>query len=379
MATAESEADGNKPHEWKAFPLSAYQQVIAEMVHFSFKTVNSNCAAGGVRLDVARGLRLPYLAVQTLLASGSMVKPDYQKNTGSTATIAKQIWMAVDGAAGVPEEERRHIEAEYLRALGQGLEAGTGSISPRLRQLLIPKSEAEGGYVALTPLSAAGTAVLIGAFLKTHRERRRTDPEYQAGTRALPTATLGIGGSKPQNVGSTSHIRALQSVVVVPAPRESAQLRAALALHHRGPELRLSPRLVRLYAEWRARLRRANDGGMPTSLDVRTLEKQHVQEIALAALRVARRECGLLDQFREQLPVGPIIADETSRFAASVSPLLKGIVERHWRAADWPREMAREIAGKIVGHRLPGGMVMNLNDGDLAYLAGWIEEALWTF
>ena len=73
MDEANMEADGGQQERqakneklWKAYPPETYRNTIAELVHFSSKTVNSNAALAGVRLasddalDGAIPLRKPH-------------------------------------------------------------------------------------------------------------------------------------------------------------------------------------------------------------------------------------------------------------------------------------------------------------------------------
>ena len=79
MDEANMEADGGQQERqakneklWKAYPPETYRNTIAELVHFSSKTVNSNAALAGVRLASDDALDAPYVSARTLMSRGSV-------------------------------------------------------------------------------------------------------------------------------------------------------------------------------------------------------------------------------------------------------------------------------------------------------------------
>lgn len=369
--TAQDEADS--VDEWKAFPLSAYQELTRQMAHFSTKAVNSNAQAGGIRLTAAAALHgLPYLSVRTLLGAGQAVAIDYLKNVGSTATLTKQLHAALAGRA--PPDEGPAICAAYAQAQQKPLQTGTDQLSPRLRQILLPRANAPGGYLAVTPLSAAGMASLTSQWVREHNAARKAGLKNKATHRRIRTATLGFGGSNPQNVGAL--IRDLQTLIVVEGPTESPGLRAALALHYQGPELRLPAQSVAAYAEWRRQVVAASHGEMPTDLPHRNAEKALIQDLARAVLATVARQCSVLRQHADRLPTTLQPDGEPSLFASSVPAWRKGLLETGWRGADWARATADQLAAAVLHHRDPKGRTLGLGDANQTYLSGLIEEVL---
>ena len=86
MDEANMEADGGQQERqakneklWKAYPPETYRNTIAELVHFSSKTVNSNAALAGVRLASDDALDAPYVSARTLMARGVSLSLDYGK------------------------------------------------------------------------------------------------------------------------------------------------------------------------------------------------------------------------------------------------------------------------------------------------------------
>ncbi|MFM2056636.1 MAG: hypothetical protein RLY71_1021 [Pseudomonadota bacterium] len=369
--TKQDEADGGD--EWKAFPLSAYQELTRQMAHFSMKAVNSNAEAGGIRLTAAAALHgRPYLSVRTLLGAGQPVAIDYLKNVGSTATLTKQLRAALAGKA--PPDEGPAICAAYEQALQKPLQTGTDQLSPRLRQILLPSANAPGGYLAVTPLSAAGTASLTSQWVREHNEAYKAGLKDKATHRRIRTATLGFGGSNPQNVGAL--IRDLQTLIVVEGPTESPGLRAALALHYQGPELRLPAQAVAAYAEWRRQALAACHGEMPTDLPHRETERGLIQDLMRAVLAAVARQCSVLRQHADRLPVTLQPDGEPSLFAPGVPAWRKGLLETGWRGADWAGVTADQLAAAVLHHRDPKGRTLGLGDANQAHLSGLMKEVL---
>ena len=93
MDEANMEADGGLQERqakneklWKAYPPETYRNTIAELVHFSSKTVNSNAALAGVRLASDDALDAPYVSARTLMARGVSLSLDYGKGGGHLQT-----------------------------------------------------------------------------------------------------------------------------------------------------------------------------------------------------------------------------------------------------------------------------------------------------
>ena len=367
-----SEATETADETWKVFPLSAYLGLIKDMAHFSVKSVNSNAEAGGIRLTSTAALQRPYLAVRTLLGAGQTVELDYLKNAGTTATLTKQLRAAMAGKA--PPEEGPTLCAAYMEARDKPMQTGLDQVSPRLRQILLPRPDAPNGYLAVTPLSAAGTASLTSQWVRDHNAARKAGTKDKATHRRIRTATLGFGGSNPQNVGSL--IRDLQTLIVAEGPTESPGLRAALALHYKGPELRLPLQVVAAYADWRAEVTAAHAGQMPTDLPHRDAEREKVQAIAQAVMASVEKQCLLLIRHRDRLPSCEQPDGEPSRFAREVPAWRKGLLEPGWRNSDWARETGKHLATALLHHRNAKGESIGMGDETRVHLGRMIEEVL---
>lgn len=159
-------------------------------------------------------------------------------------------------------------------ACSSAFSLGVEHVDHRLRQILIPKEGAEGGYVSMTPMTAGGICELLfekdSGLVPRHNaaceeEGKRTGkPENgeDAGNtprmkmRKLRQAQFGIGGSNPQNVGGL--VRVQQRPLFVDAPRSADDLRTAFSLYYKGISLDFSSsgplrQALLAYADFRRR------------------------------------------------------------------------------------------------------------------------------
>lgn len=357
---------------WKAYPLDEYRNVAAALVHFSTKGVNSNAEAGGVRLGPEAGLHLPYVSARCLLARGVDLAADYTKNAGNTATVVKQIRLLAGGGHGETPETAQAIQAAVAKAMAGAYQTGTESVSPRLRQLLLPKGEGE--YLAITPLPAGGLSAVVNERAKAHNEsvdeaaKQAKGDEAAAVPRRLRLATLGVGGANPQNVGAL--VREMQTALVFDAPIENRALREAYRIHYQGIPLRLPYRAMLAWRQWRDRAAILNDGGLPTGLEAREEERALLLAVAKAVLHSGTEALRLLQKHQEELPGGELLSSELEDSVA------RGLVDPAERGNDWAKAFGERLAGEI-GRYAPDaqGVLVALNSEALAAMAGWFEEA----
>lgn len=328
-----------EPPAWVSLPHEFYAATCAELVTFSHKTVNSNAPAGGLRLAPEQGLKLPYVSARTLLGAGEALALDYPANAGKTATAVKQLNQLREGSATAPADEAKRILATLAEATARGTQIGTDKVSLRARQLLLPK---EGGYVAVTPLTAGGVSRKLRARVRQHNEQLKEAPDDSR--RRIPFAVFGLGGSNPQNVGSL--VRDMQRPLVFFAPTENRQVKAILALHFQGVCIRLPRPLLRAFRDWCADLRRRHGGLIPTNMAIRDEEIEHIRHIARDVLAQGEAARQRLLAHRELLPAGgsPLVS-------AEAAPLNRGLVDPELRDKDWPRAFAQYLARLIADHR----------------------------
>ncbi|WP_300832084.1 hypothetical protein, partial [uncultured Bilophila sp.] len=267
------QAKNEKP--WKAYPPETYRDTIAELVHFSSKTVNSNAALVGVRLASDDALDAPYVSARTLMARNISLSLDYGKGGAAMAGICKQVNAVVRNtpfAKDASPEERAAIEKAMTDACSSSFSVGLGYVDHRLRQILIPKEGSEGGYVSMTPITAGGVCELLfeknNGLVSSHNaaceeaRKHAGKPEGDENGGSAPhmeicklrQAQFGIGGSNPQNVGGL--VRAMQRPLFVDAPRSTDDLRTAFSFYYKGISLDFSPsgplgQALRAYVDFR--------------------------------------------------------------------------------------------------------------------------------
>ena len=216
-----------------------YQQALAESVHYSVKTVNSNIEKGGIRLAQSHALNLPYISARTLLADDFLVPTDYQANAGKTATLFKVVKAAqLDEELSEADEEFKQnvalLKPHLNKIFEQPFTAGLDIIDIRMRQLLIPKNNE---YLSISPLSAAGLNLLINTEVDALKEQRKAEGKNTK-LKNIKTAVFGIGGSNPQNVGSL--VRSMQRPLVLDSPTQDPETRLAFQYFYKGFDYQIS-------------------------------------------------------------------------------------------------------------------------------------------
>jgi hypothetical protein len=360
--------------DWKPYSLAEYREVAASLVHFSVKGVNSNAEAGGVRLGPEAGLNLPYVSVRCLIGRGIRLAVDYTKNTGNIATVVKQVRKLEGAEHGETGEQAERINAAVANALIGGFETGTAQVSPRLRQVLLPKGE--GHYLAATPLPAGGLSKVINERVEAHNtsiaEAYKQAKDTGAATAGIPRrlnlSTLGVGGANPQNVGAL--VREMQSLLVFEAPTENRSLREAYRIHYQGIPLRPPARAMRAWREWQDRIKDVHGGVLPTDMETREAEREWVVAIALGVLRAGEQAYRLLERHRDELPGGELLAKDLE------DAVIRGLINPDERERDWPRSFGQRLAEEVGRYRGWDGesYLVLLNSEALAAIAGWFEE-----
>lgn len=106
-------------------------------------------------------------------------------------------------------EEKACIRPLLEKIRDERFELGTGKVDLRLRQLLIPKENAPGGYVAVTPITSGSVCHILfnnedGLVLEHNRKAsdaaktKKTSPFS-----FIRQARMGIGGANPAKCGSS--------------------------------------------------------------------------------------------------------------------------------------------------------------------------------
>lgn len=345
---------------WNSYEIDQYRNLAASMVHFSFKSVNSNAAGGGVRLSGEDALSLPYVSVRTLLSHKVQIDPDYTKNIGKTANIAKQIRVIFSGEQPKSEGAADLIRDACMSAFSSRFESNCEVLSPRMRQLLIP---IENGYVALSPIGSGGLCKVINERVKAHNQLSEDKVR-------LRQAQFGIGGANPQNVGGL--VREMQRPLFFESPSESQDIKAVLSIHYKGIPLAIPHELAFEYRAWRESEKAKNEGRIPTDMKTRKKEEVFSKRFASAVLSRGTVALNILKGHREYLPESgqPLVCGK-------VDEIVRGAIDPAERTKDWEYQFSWRLANQIAAYKFKdeqGGL--GLDDGAIARIAKWIEEGL---
>ncbi|WP_347257592.1 type I-F CRISPR-associated protein Csy1 [Methylocaldum sp.] len=356
--------------DWKPFTSSDYRDVAQKLVHFSAKGVNSNASACGIRLDSGAGLRLPYVSVRCLMTRGRTIDTDYTKNTGNTATVVKQIHKLASGEHDQDTREAQSHLAAIAHALSTGYQEGTDSVSPRLRQLLLPRGV---DYVAISPLPSGGLSREINRRVQAHlealknAEQSEREPEVRSGFPRWSLSRLGIGGANPQNVGAL--VRDMQTALLFDAPKENPEIRAAYAIHYKGIRLGLPRQSMAAWRDWREKAKAENGGRIPTDMAHRDAECALIKAIGRAVLNQGAKALRRLGERRDDLPGTGLLSDQLQ------DGVIRGLIDPAERGKDWPRQFGARVARAIGAYSFGEKEgVIALDGGSLDTIARWIEE-----
>lgn len=317
-------------------------------VHFSNKTINSNIPGGGVRLGQEDALELPYISARCLLGAGYSLDYEYTVNNGllnSVLAIASGE-NQLDTLTLNEAAEIRAVVAEQMALMQQHHETGLDVLDPRHRQLLIPDEAQESGYACITPITSVSLCQLVTEAILAHNEQQKEAVKLtgSADHRTVPVATMGFGGAKFQNVGRLTS--ALKNVPVFVAPQRNPAIRAALAIHHRGVELRL-PELVMLQmAHWTMEVQSLNDGQIPINLETRATLQQFAEDITRYIGRRGSYALRQLKAHARHLP--PAAAGEAVSLAEDVPDTTAGLIDPAQRGDDWYRSLAAAVCDAVV-------------------------------
>ncbi|WLQ14267.1 hypothetical protein O5O45_31610 [Hahella aquimaris] len=325
----------------------------SNLFHFSTKTINSNASSGGVRLTSAHAINLPYISVRTLLAEGKEIGLDYVGNASVHAGKFKrirQLRLEAPGPSTDTESARQRIAESYKLATQSFLEDGTDSISPRLRQILIPM---ESDYVSLTPLGSAGLCEYISTISRCRDDiRKQQEKEYENSSGGQKKRTtirydarvnsFSIGGSNPQNAGG--RVRSIRPFVFSDVPRTTPNTRLAFRLFYKGFKPFIPKIMVSSYATWL--LSRVKEGSM-INARLQEEERSLIKALLSAMEKQADKARRVLNAYQKDLPsIQKNLENENSYF------LSNGWLDPTKRSPYWRKERAKWLVGQLRESKL---------------------------
>lgn len=345
-----------------------YQQALAESVHHSLKTINSNIEKGGLRLAQSQALNRPYISARTLLADHLLVPTDYQANAGKTATLFKVVKAAQlnEDLSEAEDEFKQNVSAlkPYLKtAFEQPFSAGLDHVDIRMRQLLIPK---DGDYVSLSPLSAAGVNLLLNNEVDALKEQRKAEAKHSK-LKNIQTAVFGIGGSNPQNVGSL--VRSMQRPIVLDSPKQIHDIHAGFQFFYKGFEYEISNAYLNYgtYAELTydsknhvTQRKLANDLGFNqkgihspfSNMATRDAELVTIKKIVNDVLEQGHSIFNTLKKLESELPSQTKLPRQSFWSHPSVPFVAQGLVNQELQKLErWQLDFSNDLALKIINHQ----------------------------
>lgn len=347
-----------------------YQQTLAESVHFSVKTINSNIEKGGIRISKDQALDLPYISTRTLLADQLLVPTDYQANAGKTATLFKvvkagQLNEDISESDDDFKTQVNRLKPVLNSTFAQPYSAGLAHIDIRMRQLLIPKGK-DDYYISISPLSAAGVNLLLNEEVDRLKEQRKSEGQNSA-LKNIQTAVFGIGGSNPQNVGSL--VRAMQRPIVVSSPTIHPKEKLAFQYFYKGFKYQISNAYIsrELYIELTQYAQKLieqqklthelgfNDIGTHapfSNMDTRAEEIDSLKIVLENVLTQGRDILEILKTIEKQLPPMEDLERKSFWSHPNVSILVQGLINPELQQfEDWQILFADHLAKKITKHR----------------------------
>lgn len=377
--------------DWKAFSPEQYRKEVESLVHFNAKTVNSNANLVGIRLDSGAALDLPYISLRTLLDSGQAFPLDYAEGGAAKGKIVKQVNMILANAPEAQQagaEEKKAVMEGMAAARASAYSIGTEYVDHRLRQVLVPKGDAPGGYVSMTPITAGSLCPLFfdpdTGLARKHNEAVKADP--QGTGRRLRQAQFGIGGANPQNIGCL--VRSMQRPLMVGAPGASGSVKQAFALYHKGISLDVHApggfrQAVMAYVAFRENILLSPQTDAAITLRERQQEEKLVARIAAVVQEMGAEAHDVLARHAHLLPQEAGQSGSAPSRRALVSPRLRppelrGLLDPSLRElyGNWSRHMARFVVTSMLAvNRRSGNSLLLLDQTARAGLESILEEA----
>ena len=376
-----------------------YQQALAESVHYSLKTVNSNIEKGGIRLAQSHALNLPYISARTLLADDFLVPTDYQANAGKTATLFKVVKAAqLDEELSEADEEFKQnvalLKPHLNKIFEQPFTAGLDIIDIRMRQLLIPKNNE---YLSISPLSAAGLNLLINTEVDALKEQRKAEGKNTK-LKNIKTAVFGIGGSNPQNVGSL--VRSMQRPIVLGSPTLDPKTRLAFQYFYKGFDYQISNAYINraMYQELTEYAKSLieqqklslkvgfHEHGIHapfSNMQTRAAELTTIQKVVDDVLQQGQDILQILKAVANDLPSLKVLERKSRWSHPRVSLIAQGLINPELQQfEDWQQLFADDLARRITKHsywkkEIKNTVDISLSEADAkSFLSRRIQELL---
>ena len=347
------------------FEESVYQEQFSTSVHFSFKTINSNIREGGIRICPTQdSIDLPFLSLRTTIDQELSTRIiDYTKNTGNIATVFKHLRIAKQGDEKEELDNPAKIISIANKASQGRYELNTESISPRLKQVLLPVgNDNHQEYLSVTPITAGGLLKQVNQVIQQHNLSAK-DKKHGY----IAQAYLGVGGANKQNVGSLAG--EFQRPLFFSAPKEDPDLKFAWRIYYKGMSVKLSHDAMKDYFDWRQSMLLKNGGYMPSNLRTKNAEESHLKNIVNYLLARSRHHQKLLKSYQSKLPNGELINPK-------LNIVQQGFLDSLMRDYQWRELTANLISQEIANFRFADDKQIGLNQTGIQANAKVIERLL---
>ncbi|WP_408602127.1 hypothetical protein [Pseudomonas sp. PLMAX] len=365
MTKESATSEAGELQEWTSYSLDEYTDATEKLVHHSFKTVNTNAEAGGVRVAQAQGIKLPYIGVRTLMGHGIDVLMDRYEGA-ATARIYSQIGQVAQGRVeNVPEIELSHIRRSLELIKATNL-VQSRQISPRVRQILLPRPD--GGYLSLTPISAAGVSHQVrGAVLshnQTIHELRKASDDAALNFRRITMADFPLGGAKHVNPGGM--VFSMRSPIYGAFPAVASEFGRAMSVHNSGiRSLHFPKGLQAEYVSWR----NGRKGQVETDSSTCTEHAALISRMVKHLLRIGADAYELLKLYETELPEGVLLG---SRVKGSDA----GLIDPARRTAKWKYDFGSVIARRIAAIENDEARQYEYSQAEINLIAGLVRDSL---
>jgi hypothetical protein len=361
-----SKKSKEKEKPWKSFSKEEYQELDELLVHFSFKSVNTNSRAGGIRLSPVRKLKLPYISLQTLQAEGECFELDYITNVKTNAAKTAQLSRFVEGKNSILEgtaEERKFLQEVSEAIYSSGKELNTDVLDPRLRQILLPHFQ--HSYISVTPLPSASFCLKLNVEKNFYLEQNGIQKEKRL-FYSYRRSVMGYGGSNSQNAGRL--IREMQTSLPLSFPIEDEAIRKAYALHYSGIQPRITRKQMEEYRHFRKKV--ITPEGIFSNMKLRAEEKQIFTNIVAFLLHQGEEAYQFLVNYKTMLPAEDILSK-------NVEIIAQGMIVKEKRTKAWREALAEKIVYLLETYSgdKEGGIALNKSAESV--IKGWIMEELW--
>ncbi|WP_215842090.1 hypothetical protein HHS34_005345 [Acidithiobacillus montserratensis] len=362
----------NKAKPWKSYGVDAYLTQAACLATHTTKSVNTNAAGDGVRVQVEKNTEMPYVCVRF---GRDPVDLDY--TNGATASpVTEQIDAVLKADfhqfSNVDQTECAVIQEQVLPLLQNSSSTGPSiSISPRLRQILV--DDGNGSDISLTPLHSGGLSRRLQVILD--RELAGIAAEAGQGTRAFfDDVVMKVGGDKGQNAGRVHLIGAMQKAYrfAVPVDNKDPGIRKAFFIWNRGVPFWIPRVLLEGYVNFLFTLKKSDDR-KKQSLQ-RTKSRMGEEFIHMEA--IVNSVLSRADRYAEQ--VRPYVGSILDGFASPDLPLLqRGLLDRNLRTDAWKDVFASKLAQSIASAKTKEDkLVVGISGRSADSLRSYILEVL---